>query len=196
MVCSLCCKLLKPTFWLIMIPASFTQYDADVLVFQQTSYNLYKYKLSEYSNQPDDFCATIRCQFHRTLFSPCPTCQKCDQKWFIIFYNFFPSKILRFFFIVFFTIWHFYIMFYNLQNLVLTVPPCQRSDHRWFIMFYSFCYNFTISHNFFFTILQFFYNVLQFHRTCPECQKSDHQWFIMGYNFTIFLLSFLQFDNF
>ena len=65
---------------LIMIPASFTQYDADVLVFQQTSYNLYKYKLSECSNQPDDFCATIRCQFHRTLFSPCPTCQKCYHK--------------------------------------------------------------------------------------------------------------------
>ena len=65
---------------LIMIPASFTQYDADVLVFQQTSYNLYKYKLSECSNQPDDFCATIRCQFHRTSFSPCPTCQKCYHK--------------------------------------------------------------------------------------------------------------------
>ena len=78
--------LIKPVRY--MIPASFTQYDAILFVLKQTSNK-------EYSNQPDDFCATIRCQFHRTLFSPCPTCQKCDHKWFIMFYIFFPSKVYK-----------------------------------------------------------------------------------------------------
>ena len=78
--------LIKPVRY--MIPASFTQYDAILFVLKQTSNK-------EYSNQPDDFCATIRCQFHRTLFSPCPTCQKFDHKWFLMLYNSFSQNLTK-----------------------------------------------------------------------------------------------------